>query len=84
MGNFFSGKLISLKSYKASEYSLHKGQPGPFAELQKRKKIAPTNFFTQKISTKNWLKNDLRLPKIAQKWPKIAQNRRTGPKISTS
>ena len=37
------------------------------AELQKRKKLAPTNFLTQKISTKKWPKNDLKLPKIAQK-----------------
>ena len=43
-------------------------------ELQKRKKLAPTNFLPQKISTKKWPKNDLKLPIIAQKWPKIAQN----------
>ena len=28
------------------------------AELQKRKKLAPTNFLTQKISTKKWPKNE--------------------------
>ena len=58
-------------------------------ELQKRKKIATTNFFTQKISTKKWPKNYLKLPKIAPKWPKIAQigtkmtqNCRNGPKMT--
>ena len=69
-----------------------------FAELQKRKKLAPTNFLTQKISTKKWPKNYLKLPNIAQKWPKIAQigpkmtqncqngpkMTQNGPKISTS
>ena len=56
-------------------------------ELQKRKKLAPTNFLPQKISTKKWPKNDLKLPKKAQKWPKIAQigpkMTQNGPKIST-
>ena len=38
---------------------------------KKRKKFAPTNFLTQKISTNKWPKNDLELPKIAQNLPKI-------------
>ena len=36
----------------------------------------------QKISTKKWPKNDLRLHKIAQKWPKIAQIGQKLPKIA--
>ena len=46
----------------------HCSHMGPhLAEFQKRKKLAPANFLTQKISTKKWPKSDLRLPKIAQK-----------------
>ena len=43
------------------------------SELQKRKKLAPTNFLPHKISTKKWPKNDPKLPNLAQKWPKIAK-----------
>ena len=60
------------------------------AELQKRKKLAPTNFLPQKIRTKKWPKNDLKLPKknpklpkLPQKWPKIVKMVQNDPKIST-
>ena len=60
-----------VRSYKVFwEESKIWGDP---TELQKRKKLVPTNFLTQKISTKKWPKNDLKLPKIVQKLPKIAQ-----------
>ena len=70
-------KSKTVQSFLLKDIDLRRGQDKAIfqtgtlltiriSELQKCK-ISTDQFLTQKISTKKWPKNDLKLPKIAQK-----------------